>query len=69
MSSCLESVEHFHKFLTEEAETLNEEDKKCYFVFINDLLTDVKDQLNGKILPKKVVIEVKKKNLPKICKK
>lgn len=69
MSSCLESVEHFHEFLIEETETLNEEDRKCYFVFINDLLIDIKDQLNGKILPKKVIIEVKKQNLPKICKK
>ena len=68
MSSCLESVEHFHKFLTEETETLSEEDRKLYFIFINDLLTDVKDQLNGKILPKKIVIEVKKKKLPVIYK-
>lgn len=52
----LDSVEHFHNFLVEEVENLTEEDKKCFFVFINDLLKDVKDQLDGKIQPKKVVV-------------
>ena len=59
LAYCHDEVEYFKIFLTEELEKLKEEDKNCFFMFINDLLKDVKETLEGKIVSKKVQIVVK----------
>ena len=44
-------VENFNQFLMEEIPEIKEGDEGAFFLFVNDLLSDVKRQLKGEIKP------------------
>ena len=44
-----DEVDQFHKFLTEEVQHVKKEDMNQFFVFINDLLSDIKQQLKEEV--------------------
>lgn len=59
LAYCFDEVEFFQMYLLDELNTVKEEDLGCFYQYINDLLVDVKNQLQGKIIVTKIKVPLK----------